>query len=117
MILELIVNVLFTQDAPEGIALICRQCRIRERVRLNDGKGCSTIGADRFSHFSILTWQGFANSNCLALAHLTRLFPSSGRTAPQGQKINHILPQSELRRLKGPWRPSAHSAWPMPFVR
>ncbi len=54
MILELIVNVLFTQDALKGIALVCRQRRVRKRVMVNDGKGCSTIGANCFSHFSIL---------------------------------------------------------------
>jgi hypothetical protein len=69
MILELIVNVLFTQDALEGIALICRQRRVRKRVVVNDGKGCSTIGANCFSHFSMLTWHLFPDSNCFVLAH------------------------------------------------
>jgi hypothetical protein len=59
MILELIVTVLFTQDALEGVALIYRQCRVRKRVMVNDGEGCSTIGANCFSHFSILTWHLF----------------------------------------------------------
>jgi hypothetical protein len=79
MILELIVNVLFTQDALEGIALICRKCRVRKRMRVNDGKACSTIGANCFRHFSILTWHFFPDSNCLVLAHLMRLFPPSAR--------------------------------------
>jgi hypothetical protein len=28
-------------------------------VMVNDGEGCSTIGANCFSHFSILTWHLF----------------------------------------------------------
>jgi hypothetical protein len=83
MILELIVEVLFTQDALEGIALICRKCSVRKRVMVNDGKGCSTIGANCFSHFSILTWHLFPDSNCLVLAHLTLLFPPSARILPR----------------------------------
>jgi hypothetical protein len=75
MILELIVNVLFTQDDLESIALICRQCRVRKRVMVNDGEGCSTIGANCFSHSSILTWHLFPKSNCLVLAHLLLFFP------------------------------------------
>jgi hypothetical protein len=31
--------------------LICRKCNVRKRVMVNDGKGCSTIGANCFSHF------------------------------------------------------------------
>jgi hypothetical protein len=79
MILELIVNVLRTQDSLEGIALICRQRGVRKRVMVNDGKGCSTIGANCFSHSSMLTWHLFPDSNCLVLAHLVLLFPPSAR--------------------------------------
>lgn len=69
MIWELIINVLFTQDALEGVALICRKCNVRKRVMVNDGKGCCTIGADCFSHVSMLTWHLFPDSNCFVLAH------------------------------------------------
>ncbi len=74
MILELIVNVLFTQDALEDIALICRQRHVCKSVMVNNGKGCSTIGANCFSHSSMLTWHLFSDSNCLVLAHLMPLF-------------------------------------------
>ena len=86
MILELIVNVFSTQYALEDIALVCRQCRVGKRVMVNDGKGCSTVGTNCLSHFSILTWHLFPNSNRLVLAHLTPLFPPSARTAPKGPR-------------------------------
>jgi len=79
MTLELIVNVLFTQDALERSALICRQSRVRKRVLVNDGKGCSTIGANCLRHFPMVTWHLFPNSNCLVLAHLMLLFPPAAR--------------------------------------
>ena len=84
MILELIVNVFFTQYAFEGVHLICRQCRVRKRLMVNNGKRCSTVIANCFSHVSILTWHLFPNSNCLVLTHLTLLFPPSARMLSTG---------------------------------
>jgi hypothetical protein len=86
MILELIVNVFATQYALEVIDLICCQCRVRKRLMVNDGKRCSTVIANCFSHFSILTWHLFPNSSCLVLTHLTPLFPPSAHTVPRGQQ-------------------------------
>jgi hypothetical protein len=88
MILELIVNVFATQYALEVVDLICCQCRVRKRLMVNDGKRCSTVIANCFSHVSILTWHLFPNSNCLVLTHLTLLFPPSARmlsTGPRGR--------------------------------
>jgi hypothetical protein len=97
MILELVVNVLFTEDSPEGIALICRQCRVCKRVMVNDGKGRSTIGANCSSHFSMLTWHPFPDSNCLVLAHLRPLFPSSARSL-LSEPQDHSHPTVDLWR-------------------
>jgi hypothetical protein len=72
MLLELIVNVFATQYALEVVDLICCQCRVRKRLMVNDGKRCSTVIANCFSHFSILTWHLFPNSNCLVLTHISR---------------------------------------------
>jgi hypothetical protein len=63
MILELIVNVFATQYALEVVDLICCQCRVRKRLMVNDGKRCSAVIANCFSHVSILTWHLFPRAS------------------------------------------------------